>query len=139
MKLDLTTIGTVAIGAIGVLGTTLALAATAQNPPDKVTIDACKSKKPPVEFNHKKHTDELKIECGSCHHTQKDLEAGSAVEVKRCTECHADPEKAETPSCNSSSHKKNNFHIQCLGCHKETAKKDPSKKDLKKCGTCHKK
>jgi len=110
--------------------TVFAFAAAAKDAPESVTIDACKTKKPAVAFPHKKHVD-AKVECSKCHHTQKDLKATTVTEVKKCSACHLDP-KDKAPSCKEMSQKKNPYHVNCVGCHKE-AKKGPTK-----CKECHK-
>lgn len=126
-----------AVCAIGILVATGAVAATATNSPEDVTIDACKKKKSAVAFAHGKHAKDRGIACDQCHHTQKGLAAGANTEVKKCSGCHLAPEKPDTPVCTSASPKKNNYHIQCVGCHKEEAKKDAAKGKLTKCGACH--
>ncbi len=115
----------------GVLATR-ALATKAKNAPVSITIKECQAKQPPVVYPHKQHVD-LKIACKTCHHKQPDLTATSDVEVKPCTSCHLNPEKATTPSCKEMSSTKNPFHIRCVGCHK-TEKKGPTV-----CSGCHKK
>lgn len=98
-------------------------------PPDHITIDDCANKKSAVEFPHAAHFD--LTECSTCHHTQENLTRDSEEKAKPCRECHIEPEEAGTPSCGESSLKKNNFHITCVGCHKEE-KAGPSK-----CNDCH--
>ena len=116
---------------------TAAFAEKGKNAPDKVTIEACKAKQPPVAFEHKKHFTDHKVECAKCHHTQKDLKAGADVDVKKCSECHAKPEKAETPKCSEAAEKKNPYHINCIGCHKDEVKKAATSKAPVKCKECH--
>jgi hypothetical protein len=124
--------------AVAVLGlSTAAFAEKGKNAPEKVSIAECKAKQPAVAFEHKKHFDERKIECAKCHHTQKDLKAGADVEVKKCASCHAKPEKAETPTCTDMSEKKNAYHIDCIGCHKDEVKKAATSKAPVKCKECH--
>jgi hypothetical protein len=118
-----------------VLATSPLLAATADKAPDKVTIDDCVGKKAAVEFPHKMHMD--KLECKTCHHTQKDLTAKSTEEVKACGSCHVNPEKAETPKCSEMSAKSNPFHITCVNCHKEEVAKKADSKAPTKCDQCH--
>jgi hypothetical protein len=120
------------------LGTAAMAWAAAAKAPEKVTLDACKAKKSGVAFDHKKHAVDLKVACDKCHHTNKGLKEGDAVEVKKCSTCHLKPEKAETPACDSPSPTKNPFHSGCMGCHKDAAAKDAKKADLKKCTSCHK-
>ena len=61
------------------------------------------------------------------------LAEGANVEVKLCSACHLDPEKAETPSMRQMSLSKNPFHKLCIDCHKAEAK------GPKTCNDCHKK
>jgi hypothetical protein len=98
-------------------------------PPEHITIDDCVNKKSAVEFPHAAHFD--KMECSTCHHTQENLTKDSTEEVKPCSECHNEPEKKSTPSCSQTSLKKNQFHINCVACHKEE-KAGPTK-----CNDCH--
>lgn len=98
-------------------------------PPENITIDDCVAKKSAVEFPHAAHF-EL-AECSTCHHTQENLTKDSAETVKPCSECHNEPEKKSTPSCSQSSLKKNQFHINCVDCHK-AEKAGPTK-----CNDCH--
>ena len=77
------------------------------------------------------------LECKTCHHTQPDLKAGTAIEVKPCGACHVQPEKTDTPKCSEMGLSKNPFHIRCLGCHKEAVAKDATKQAPTKCDQCH--
>lgn len=104
-------------------------AATAKEAPEAITLDDCMDKKAAVEFPHKVHYEAF--ECTTCHHTQEGLTADSDMEVETCGSCHASPEAAETPACSEMSMKKNPFHINCVGCHKEQAA-GPTK-----CDECH--
>lgn len=113
-------------------------ATTAKDAPEKVTIKDCAAKKTAVEFPHKAHID-AGVACSKCHHTQKDLKAGAADEVKACAACHVTPEKAETPKCSEMSPTKNPYHIGCIGCHKEEVAKKADSKAPTKCDQCHKK
>jgi hypothetical protein len=124
---------------IAILGLALAMtlfsvalyAAMAKDAPETIVIDDCAAKQSPVTFPHKAHQ-EL-TECATCHHTQKDLKAGSDMEVQPCSACHLEPEKAETPQCSQMSTSKNPFHITCVGCHKESGKEAAPTK----CFDCH--
>jgi len=126
---------TVALTILGLLVAAISIATTAQQAPETIKLDACAAKQPAVSFPHKAHMDRL--ECGACHHTQKDLTADAAVEVAKCSSCHLNPEKAETPVCTQMSMSKNQFHIGCVGCHKEEAKKNADTKAPTKCAACH--
>lgn len=105
----------------------VAAMALAQEPTS--TLDACGEKKSAVSFPHEAHA--AVAECTACHHTNEGLVAGSDQKVDKCTVCHLNPEKAETPDCGSMSSKKNPYHINCVGCHKTEAK-GPTK-----CAECH--
>ena len=122
---------------LGVAGLAVLVCAAvmAAAPPDEITIDDCQSKQAAVKFPHKAHME--KTECVTCHHTQKDLKADAAVEVQKCGSCHTAPEKAETPKCAEMSLTKNPFHIGCINCHKEDAKKNTATKAPTKCADCH--
>lgn len=112
----------------GLLTFFMALASVAATP-ENITIDDCVAKKSAVEFPHAAHF-EL-AECSSCHHTQKDLTKETSDSAQPCAECHNKPEKASTPACGEMSLKKNQFHINCVDCHKEQ-KAGPTK-----CNDCH--
>jgi len=118
-----------AVLALGV--STVTLAATASEAPETITLDACTSKKSAVEFTHQAHG-EL-TECTTCHHTQEGLTADSDMTVEPCSSCHLDPADAATPDCTQMSLSKNPFHINCVGCHKESG----SENAPTKCDDCH--
>ncbi len=115
----------------------IAALAYAEGIPEKVTLDQCAKKKAAVEFPHKAHADKFK--CDTCHHESEGLTAENFAEmdVKACSSCHMNPEKADTPDCSKSSKKLNPYHIRCVGCHKDTKKKDPETKAPTKCKQCH--
>jgi len=120
------------IALLAVALTAVAFAGMATNPPETITINEAQAKKPPVVFPHKAHF-ALVDKCATCHHTQEGLAEGANVEVKLCSACHLDPEKAETPSMRQMSLSKNPFHKLCIDCHKAEAK------GPKTCNDCHKK
>ena len=122
--------------AVLLLAATPAMGAPANKPPETVTLDDCAAKRAAVEFPHAKHV-AGGFACATCHHTQADLKAGSAVEVATCASCHVAPAKATTPKCAEMGLTKNPFHISCINCHKETVAKDATKKAPTKCDDCH--
>lgn len=124
-----------ALAALAVLAGTALVAVPASQAPDQATLDDCVAKKSAVVFPHGQHAKD--IACATCHHTQADLEAGAATEVKTCGTCHVTPEKAETPVCSQMSMTKNPFHLTCVNCHKEEAKKNAESKAPTKCDQCH--
>ena len=103
--------------------------------PGQIKIDAAQKKQPAVAFDHAKHGDKLAKNCGTCHHTQKELTKATTdkIDVKKCSACHLDPKEAKIPSMREMSLTKNPMHIRCIGCHKEN-KKGPTV-----CTGCHKK
>ncbi len=105
--------------------------------PETITIDACADTKAAVEFPHKAHFEFAA--CVDCHHTNEGLTAETAaeMEVATCSSCHLDPEEAETPSCKEKSSKKNPYHINCIGCHKDYIKEHADSSAPKKCSACH--
>src|ERR1041384_2619359 len=111
----------------------LAAAVAFAHYPTTTKIDAAMKKQPAVPFNHAKHGDKLVKSCDTCHHTQKGLTKAQTdkVDVKKCSECHLDPKKADTPSMRELSLTKNPFHQRCIACHKEQ-KKGPTV-----CKDCH--
>lgn len=109
--------------------------------PEEITLVTAKSEKPkPAVFPHKAHQATLK--CAECHHGMADgkqVPYTEGQEIKKCESCHnsevlagktAGKEKLDTF--------KGAAHTNCVGCHKEVAAKDESKKALKSCKTCHK-
>jgi len=108
--------------------------------PADITIVCEKSKKPkPAQFPHKAHQD--KIKCGECHHGMADgkqVPYAEGMKIQKCDACH----NAETLAGKKSGKLKLDTikgagHGNCLACHKDAAKKDPAKKALKSCKTCH--
>jgi len=115
----------------GIVAIFCAVVVIAAEPPESATIDDCVDKRVAVEFPHAAHFEAT--ECTTCHHTTEGLTADSVggMEVQTCGACHTTPEEATTPECSQMSLKKNPFHINCVGCHKEQAA-GPSK-----CDDCH--
>ena len=105
--------------------------------PEDITIDGCKAEKTGVAFPHKAHFEYS--DCVTCHHTSEGLTAETVADmtVETCFSCHAEPEKAETPSCKEKSLKKNPYHILCVGCHKEYIAEHADSPAPKKCTACH--
>jgi hypothetical protein len=123
------------LAALFAVVTILAGLSLAAGQPETVKLDSCGEKQPAVDFPHMKHFQELSIPCVTCHHTNTGLtlETAGAASIEKCTSCHLEPEKAETPSCKEMSLTKNAMHLACVSCHKEQAK-GPTK-----CADCHKK
>ena len=111
--------------------------AQAADAPEMVTLGSCGDKQPAVNFPHSKHVGA--VECKVCHHTQPDLTADSTVAVETCVSCHKDPEDPKTPDCAQMSPTKNPYHITCMGCHKDSVKKDAALKGKVPvtCKECH--
>ncbi len=99
-----------------------------------------------VEFTHKKHAEDYKINCGDCHHDKdhkplKDLKMGDSVQ--KCSECHNKFVKDKNNKKDIMVHE-NAMHANCVGCHKEVNIKAGDPKGNKgpaptSCGKCHKK
>ena len=117
--------------------------------PDTVTIESKLWEAPkyqPVQFTHKKHTVDYKIQCTECHHIYK---GGQNVwkqgdPVQKCDACHtcaktgkalkdATPEEQKLSLFNAYHGSKGN----CVGCHKDIKKKDPAKNAPTSCTGCH--
>lgn len=108
------------------------------SPPEDITIDGCGDTRAPVSFPHKAHFEE--IECVTCHHSQEDLTLEAVqggMEVEICSDCHLEPEEADTPVCSERSLKKNPFHLVCVDCHKKAIAEDESVSAPSKCAECH--
>ena len=117
---------------VALVGSSVAMAATASEAPESVTLDGCASKRAAVEFPHQVHIG-ASIECVACHHTQEGLTATSDATVETCDSCHMNPADAATPDCAQMSLSKNPYHINCVGCHKE----DGAETAPTKCDDCH--
>lgn len=110
--------------------------------PEEITLQVTDSKKPkPAFFPHKAHQEAYS--CAECHHGMEDGKQVAYAEgqaIQKCEECHnADVLAGKTAGKEKLDTFKGAAHANCLACHKEEAKKDEAKKDLKKCSTCHKK
>ena len=121
--------------------------AAEQKAPDVIDIQAklwSEHTKGPVEFHHKKHQDEYKIKCDSCHHVYKDgkntWKEGDKVE--KCMDCHNEATIKGEKKLSKDKQKLNlklAFHENCQGCHKDLKKKDKAKygKIPTTCIKCH--
>ena len=76
---------------------------------DTIVFEASNGK---VTFDHKKHSETLKIDCMKCHHTWKAGETSG----KKCMDCHKASAEGKTPSMKDAAHK------TCKGCHDEMKK-----------------
>lgn len=123
------------IGALVLAAGVLLSPASAADLPGNITLEGCGTKQPPVDFDHAKHAEGTK--CAECHHTQPDLTATSG-EAATCVSCHKNP-KDDALDCSEMSPKKNPYHINCMGCHKDAVKKDASLKGKAPttCKACH--
>ena len=95
------------------------------------------------KLTHKKHVEEYKIPCASCHHVYKD---GKNVwkegdEVQKCDACHTCVKTGKALKDASPEEKKlslyNAFHDNCKGCHKDYNTKNNTKDAPTKCTDCH--
>ncbi len=118
---------------LGLVGSSI-LAAQAK-PPDVTILTG--NPMGGVRFEHKKHAEERKIACVTCHHASKPEKAMKA-EQQKCTDCHtkvaAAPMKTKLQAA---------FHDPlfkkgtCPDCHIKQAA--AGKKSPTKCVECHKK
>ena len=108
-------------------------------------------KKGLVEFTHKKHAEDYKINCGECHHDAKGkaLSLKMGDDVQRCVECHTETEKVKGEKLKKKDkikkYQQDAMHANCIDCHKDhnISLKDP--KDPKgtkgpapaSCAACH--
>lgn len=129
-------IALIAVSAVILAAATNYLAFAKQQTQEKVIIDVIKKTKGAVEFAHKRHAEEYKIECMDCHHTFRDDR-----DFQACPDCHF-PTKANyvytvgisPPIKLDPEGKKNIYHTRCNEeCHSEKrAGSSP-----KKCNECH--
>ncbi len=93
-----------------------------------------KDRKGPVEFSHRKHALDYRIQCWECHHDYQD---GKNVyspwaETKPCYSCH-DPVKKETTEMNL----QRAFHLNCKTCHKKLVEEGKKSGVYRECQGCH--
>ena len=126
-----------------------ALAYATQQVPDTITMESKlfpKHTKSLVTLNHKKHNVDYKIGCADCHHVYKDgknvWKEGDAVQ--KCDACHTEakaPTGADAPKLSQAEKIKAYYysaiHENCVGCHKDLKKADPTKVIPTKCAECH--
>jgi hypothetical protein len=114
-----------------------------QKAPETITIKEWPNPtKAPVQFSHKKHAEEYKDPCTSCHHVFKDgknvWKEGDPVE--KCSKCHTEMtiegEKKLTPE-QQKLNLKLAFHNNCQGCHQKLKKEKPDTKAPVTCAGCH--
>lgn len=88
--------------------------------PDTVTL---KAKNGDITFPHKKHAEEISVECKECHHEMKSDNVDQS-----CHDCHGVDDNA--PKTMKA------FHNLCKACHKETNEKEDTKAPTT-CKGCH--
>ena len=90
-------------------------------------------KKKPVKLSHRKHSEEYKIACDSCHHIYQEgknvWKEGDSVE--KCSTCHDPAEDQENVIKLQSA-----FHKNCRDCHREVTQ-EGREAPYKKCTDCH--
>ena len=99
---------------------------------EKISLGSISKTYEPVSFFHRKHQEDFKVSCKTCHHECKKDDCSDA---KSCSSCHkmGDTEKYGKKIIKL----KNAFHKQCMGCHKKTNKAVGSKKAPTGCKACH--
>lgn len=117
--------------------------------PDTIKLETkgYESQKGPVQFTHKKHTEEHKVACGDCHHDAKGKPLANLKptdKVQSCIECHKKagdkPKGKDAPKLSKQEELEYNaaaFHTNCINCHKESNKKNNSKAAPTTCTKCH--
>ncbi|MDJ0622028.1 MAG: cytochrome c3 family protein [Desulfocapsaceae bacterium] len=129
-----------ALCVVGLIFAFSSQALTTGTAPENMELTSSQSsKKPPAVFPHKFHAEAY--ECGECHHGMADGKATPYVEgmeIKSCESCHnPDVLGGKTKGKYKLDTYKGAAHANCIECHKEIAKEDPSKKKLKSCKICH--
>lgn len=128
---------------IGLIFTFSSQALTTDAPPENMLLKSSQSdKKPPAVFPHQMHAEAY--DCGECHHGMADdgkqTPYKDGMEIQSCESCHnPDVLAGKKEGRNKLDEYKGAAHANCIGCHKEIAKEDPSKKKLRSCSTCHQK
>ncbi len=120
---------------VGLAGMSMA---EADKGPAEIIVNPDSEKKKPAVFPHAKHQET--IECAQCHHSQdadgKQVPYADGQEIKKCAECHTG-DMLDAAKYKGKTALQRAGHGNCLACHKAEAKKDPAKKALKSCKTCH--
>jgi hypothetical protein len=118
--------------------------------PDVVKMDSpiyTKHTKGIVEFTHKKHIVDYKINCGECHHDANGKPLTNLKEgdnVQPCYECHKKPGLApkgkDAPKLTPKQkleYQAEALHENCIGCHKAYNKEHGTKNAPTSCAKCH--
>ena len=100
----------------------------------------------PVEFQHRKHQVEYKLQCSDCHHSSdaaKIMREGSTESIK-CENCHNKKGLVRGPIAENAisdeeliTHRANALHLLCRGCHKKHNATEHVVKAPEACRTCH--
>ncbi|QJB56477.1 cytochrome c3 family protein [Pseudodesulfovibrio sp. zrk46] len=106
-------------------------------PADTMVLKApagAKMTKAPVDFTHKKHAEDYKIDCMVCHHKATDKNAITGCSVEGC---HADASKAakKDPKGFYQAWHSKKSDASCVACHKK--EKKAGKKVPVACKECH--
>ena len=128
----------------------LTTATDQKNGPEEIILKTTKdkAKKPKtVKFPHRKHQEQLKNDCGVCHHGKdkdnKQTPYVKGMKIEKCETCHF--KGSGMPSKKDKAKKiakldtfKDAAHVNCKSCHKKMKKEKPElKKKWKKCLPCH--
>jgi hypothetical protein len=115
------------------------------------TKEYAKHKKGLVEFTHKKHAEDYKLDCGVCHHDDKGkaLKLKMGDDVQRCVDCHTETQKVKGEKLKKKDkikkYQQDAVHANCITCHKDHNKSLKDPKDPKgtkgpapaSCKKCH--
>ncbi len=133
-----------AIAAVFIFSAAL-LALAAQQAPDEITLKPSiwpSPTKTPVQFSHKKHSQEYKVACTQCHHVYKDGKNTwkEGDEVQKCEKCHTEATiqgEMKLPPDQKKLNLKFAFHTNCQPCHKKLKAEKPDTKAPTTCAGCH--
>lgn len=100
-------------------------------------------KKSIVEFAHKKHFQDLKINCSECHHDKNGktiIDPTLSNDTLKCFNCHNKPGKSNTTNIDEEELLKFHaeaLHENCIECHRIYNQTEGTQKAPQKCSNCH--
>ena len=120
--------------------TAVAMAEVDKGPKEMILVNKNSKKPKPSKFPHADH--QKRIKCAECHHSKskdgKQVAYKEGQKIEKCVTCHTgDMLKSGPNKVKGKTAIQRAGHGNCLKCHKAEAKKDPKKKNLKKCSNCH--
>ena len=100
----------------------------------------------PVQFQHKKHQVDYKLQCSDCHHDNDAVMImnSESTESLRCGTCHKKEGLIRGPIAENAvsdddliAHRVNALHLLCRGCHKKHNATVHVVKAPESCRICH--